>query len=182
MNKLNGYLFAKLGNIGTRSEGTDYYLQQYDYSEHRIIKHVNLWENDPVLHPLIGQKVVIKGTQQADGIIYSQCIRPDQTILEALQERQAELTARVEEIAADLSQKHSADSGDQAVERENDEVLIQLRENAAEELNQIKAAKQRIDEGLYHQCQMCDEEIPDSRLTAVPYTTLCLTCSNMGDK
>lgn len=72
MNKLTGYLFAKLSNIESKSEGPDYYLQQYDYKEYPVIKRVNLWENDPVLHPLLGQRVIITGIQQADGITYSQ--------------------------------------------------------------------------------------------------------------
>jgi len=177
MDKIAGYLFAKLANIGTRSEGTDYFLQLYDYQEHRIIKHVNLWENDPALHPFIGHKVIIKGTLKAGEIVYTQCVRPDQIILEALLERQTELTARVEKIAVDLSQEHSPDASEQAVERENDEVLYQLQGDATGELQKIKVATQRIKEGNYHKCQRCGEEIPDNRLAVIPYTTFCLSCS-----
>lgn len=74
MEKLAGYLFAKLDAIGTRSEGPVYYLQQYDYKEHVVIKQVNLWEEDPVLHPLIAQKIVLLGTLTPEGIEYQQAV------------------------------------------------------------------------------------------------------------
>lgn len=77
MNTFNGYLFAKLANIGTRSEGAEYYLQQPDYTEVRVIKQVNLWEEDPVLHPLLANKVEITGTLIDDeGIKYEQVDAP----------------------------------------------------------------------------------------------------------
>lgn len=79
MDTINGYLFAKLSNIGTRSEGSEYYLQKQDYQEMPVIKQVNLWENDPALHPLLGQKVVISGQQSDEGIAYQRVLTEDQS-------------------------------------------------------------------------------------------------------
>lgn len=96
MEALNGYLFAKLSNIASKSEGPAYYLQQSDYRESLVIKRVNLWENDPALHPLLGEKVVITGTQQGDGIIYQQ-ITSEREFVEADSERQLLVTLKLEQ-------------------------------------------------------------------------------------
>ncbi|MEZ5534876.1 MAG: hypothetical protein R3F02_04560 [Thiolinea sp.] len=78
MKKIDGYLFAKLANIGSRSEGPVYYLQQFDYTELQVVKQVNLWEEDPVLQPLLAGKVTIDGEVHPDGIVYEQ-VRPYQS-------------------------------------------------------------------------------------------------------
>jgi hypothetical protein len=67
----NGYLFAKLDNIGSMSEGPSYYLQGFDYSELLVAKKCNLWENDPNLHPLLNTKVTITGEMGDGGLIYT---------------------------------------------------------------------------------------------------------------
>lgn len=60
-NEFNGFLFSKLSNIGTRSEGPSYYLQYRNYKEIKIIKHANLWERDSVLEKFLGRNVQITG-------------------------------------------------------------------------------------------------------------------------
>jgi hypothetical protein len=66
----DGYLFAKLQLIGSKSEGPIYLLQGWDYSEIPVVKAAALWENDPKLHPFLGQKVTITGKFGFDGIHY----------------------------------------------------------------------------------------------------------------
>lgn len=89
-----------------------------------------------------------------------------------------ELTTRVESLTADLSKIHSADSGEQAVERENDEVLEQLRRDAANELHKVKHALQRIKEGTYNICEECGGKISSERLKILPFTELCINCAD----
>ena len=59
MSTFNGFLFSKLGRIGTKSEGPDYFLQLKDYSEVPIIKKAELWQPDPELQKCLGKKVEI---------------------------------------------------------------------------------------------------------------------------
>ncbi len=66
----NGYLFSKLANIGSKQEGPVYQLQQFDYKEHVVIKKVENWKQDPVLHPFLNKKVTIEGSQAISGIDY----------------------------------------------------------------------------------------------------------------
>ena len=41
-------------------------------------------------------------------------------------------------------------------------------------LREIDLALARIDEGTYGTCAVCGAEIPEERLAAVPYATLCI--------
>ena len=68
--RFDGYLFAKLGAIGTKSEGPIYLLQQNDYHELSVQKHVPRWKEDPALHKLLGKKVTLLGKYTASGIDY----------------------------------------------------------------------------------------------------------------
>lgn len=101
----------------------------------------------------------------------------DQQALETLQRLEKELTNRFEKLSADLSKSHSADSGEQAVERENDEVVEQLQHDTNEELRQVMHAMKRIEAGTYHECEKCGEEIAAERLKALPYVSICISCA-----
>lgn len=70
MQRFDGYLFAKLALIGSKSEGPAYILQQWDYKEIPVIKKVNLWQKDPVLHKFLAEKVTITGSMTGEGIEY----------------------------------------------------------------------------------------------------------------
>ncbi|HHL39560.1 MAG TPA: TraR/DksA family transcriptional regulator [Deltaproteobacteria bacterium] len=50
------------------------------------------------------------------------------------------------------------------------------------ELEQLDAAITRLDEGAYGICEECGEEIPEERLKAVPYATLCVKCLDKREK
>lgn len=68
--RFDGYLFSKLALIGSKSEGPQYMLQQWDYKEIRVIKKVHLWQNDPNLHKFLGKRVTIIGFFSHEGIEY----------------------------------------------------------------------------------------------------------------
>ena len=102
----------------------------------------------------------------------------DKKALQDLVQLENELTGRVKKLSADMSKSHSQDSGEQAVERENDEVIEQLEEDASEELVKVRHAIERIKQGKYHTCTNCGGEISIQRLEAIPYSTLCFDCAN----
>ena len=72
MEEYRGYLFAKLDALTSKSEGPQYFLQQWDaHGEHTWDTHIRkqtdmLHEVDPKLHPFIAQKVTILGTIEED--------------------------------------------------------------------------------------------------------------------
>jgi len=66
MDEISGMLFAEIAGKGTKSEGPIYYLQPLDdyanrWSKILVRKKTHLWENDPVLHKFIDNKVLILG-------------------------------------------------------------------------------------------------------------------------
>ena len=57
-----------------------------------------------------------------------------------LRARLAQLEARLAHVTKDMSSSHSADSGEQAVERENDEVLECIGQEAQTSIQHVRAA------------------------------------------
>lgn len=102
------------------------------------------------------------------------------TIRKQLEKRLKELGARVEEIEDDLRTPRSASWEDRATEIEGDEVLDALEGSAVGEIDEIRAALKRIDEGTYGTCARCGDEINQKRLEALPYATLCIQCASAG--
>lgn len=94
-----------------------------------------------------------------------------------LRDRLALLEARLAHVTKDMSSNHSADSGEQAVERENDEVLEGIGQETQASMQHIRAALARIDAGTYGLCARCGEAINPARLEAVPEAVVCVSCS-----
>lgn len=65
-----GYLFAKLARLGSKSEGPEYYLQMKDGKELLVLKKTELWEEDPALEEFLGERVEILGEWVEKGIEY----------------------------------------------------------------------------------------------------------------
>lgn len=89
----------------------------------------------------------------------------------------ADMERRIHAIDSDMSHKVSADWEEQAVEREGDEVLASLGNASSEQLAQINAALQRIEDGEYFFCEECGALIPPDRLELLPFTSLCVSCA-----
>jgi RNA polymerase-binding transcription factor DksA len=91
--------------------------------------------------------------------------------------RLGELGIRVRSIDAELVTHADPDWSEQAVEREDDEALEQLRLAATEEVRVIGAALTRIRDGHYGVCTRCGERIGEDRLSTLPATPLCRSCA-----
>jgi RNA polymerase-binding protein DksA len=68
---------------------------------------------------------------------------------------------------------HLADTATETYDRELD---YSLEENSEHVLAEIDGALKRIDDGTYGQCTNCGKQIPEERLEARPYATLCIDC------
>jgi DnaK suppressor protein len=75
------------------------------------------------------------------------------------------------EINSAASDQHIADHASDTFERELDEGL---EENAGHVVREIDQALRMLDEGTYGTCARCGKPIPEERLAAVPYATLCV--------
>lgn len=94
-----------------------------------------------------------------------------------LLELQQSLSSRIEAIKTDFSKGRSADFSEQATEQENEEVLVQLKVEAEEELRLVNIALNKITNGGFGECEKCSEEIARARLEAIPYTKYCINCA-----
>ncbi|MDS1029613.1 TraR/DksA C4-type zinc finger protein [Bacillota bacterium LX-D] len=104
--------------------------------------------------------------------------------LEKMQKENEELINNMDERGLDLPlqdsiselssyDNHPADLGSEVFEKSKD---LALRENTLIQLQKIKDALQKINEGTYGRCSQCGQEIPEDRLEAIPESTLCLKC------
>ena len=96
---------------------------------------------------------------------------------DVLRRRLDELGERLRDIDHELSEPKPKDLGDQAVDREDDELFEGVGAAAQKEVGLLNAALGRIADKTYGTCLSCGEEISDARLKAVPYAPLCKTCA-----
>jgi RNA polymerase-binding transcription factor DksA len=75
------------------------------------------------------------------------------------------------EINVAAGDQHMADHATDLVDLEVD---LSLEENAENVVAEIDEALARIDDGTYGTCKVCGRVIPEERLDAIPYATLCL--------
>jgi RNA polymerase-binding transcription factor DksA len=94
-----------------------------------------------------------------------------------LEARLAELKARLARIEGELEQPLSDSFSEQAVEREEEEVLEDLGAAGAQEIRMIEAALKRIETGSYGICVRCGDPIGEARLDVVPQTPMCRDCA-----
>ncbi len=91
-------------------------------------------------------------------------------------------------LAGDLSSlkelkgQASGDVVDAALDTVQDEISSQLAEVESRELALTENALERMREGQYGLCEMCNEPIPMARLTALPYATSCINCQRAAEQ
>jgi RNA polymerase-binding protein DksA len=74
---------------------------------------------------------------------------------------------------------HLADTATETYDRELD---YTLEENSEHVLADIDAALSRIEEGTYGICTNCGKQIPEERLEARPWATLCIDCKRERER
>ena len=90
-------------------------------------------------------------------------------------------------LAGDLSMLKSlreqigSDVVDAALDAAQDEISSQLAEVESRELKCVELALERINEGTYGQCDVCNGKIPLARLKALPYATTCIECQRVAE-
>lgn len=101
-------------------------------------------------------------------------------IRQKLLERRQELQQRIADIKTDVTHANEpmpSDFAEQAVERENEEVLDALGEASEVELRAISKALARIESGDYGVCEGCGTDIPPKRLEVLPFSDQCVQCA-----
>jgi len=101
-------------------------------------------------------------------------------------DRRDEIKGRINKVDQDILHTNgppNPDSGEQALERENDDVLEALGGLARSELEKINIALARIEQNEYGICTLCKKAIAAERLKAIPYADRCVNCADkdIGD-
>jgi DnaK suppressor protein len=88
-----------------------------------------------------------------------------------------------EMLLSDLSSASiPGDLADLAVDNANEEARFLLGAAEVRELFRIERALDRIDQGRYGVCEVCDQPISSARMRAVPYATRCLSCQREAEE
>lgn len=104
---------------------------------------------------------------------------------EKLEDLRKELIARRAIVAQDIRQKTTellnddevyTDTVDQASSEMDKTFLAQMKHRESGILFQIDEALLRFGRGTYGECQDCGEPIAEARITAFPFTLLCVDC------
>jgi DnaK suppressor protein len=72
--------------------------------------------------------------------------------------------------------------GDTATVTYDRELDYTLEENEERVLSEIDAALKRIEDGTYGICTNCGKQIPEERLEARPWATLCIDCQRERER
>jgi RNA polymerase-binding protein DksA len=105
-----------------------------------------------------------------------------EALLEERRRVEAALENLHEENAGSLTDESGEETafdnhlGDTATVTYDRELDYTLEENSEHVLAEIDAALQRIEAGTYGICQNCGTQIPQERLEALPWATLCIDC------
>jgi DnaK suppressor protein len=85
---------------------------------------------------------------------------------------------RIVKIDKDLhSRLSSAKFSEQAVDHQNDDVILNLKNEAQQELEQVNHALLKIERDVYGTCEKCHSAISAERLDAIPFTAYCKNCA-----
>lgn len=75
-----------------------------------------------------------------------------------------------------------ADTTDEAARLSTRQILLNLGEQGREKLKLIEEALDRIEDGSFGTCQLCEKSIPEARLRVVPFAQYCVTCLDELEK
>jgi DnaK suppressor protein len=92
--------------------------------------------------------------------------------------RRDELRRRLGGELKDLRKKSSdtGDAADLAFDSGSEEISSHLVELESRELTKVERALERLKQGTYGVCEVCQKKIPVTRLNALPFSTTCVEC------
>ena len=88
----------------------------------------------------------------------------------------AALKKNGDEVSGEISRMpiHMADIGSDNFEQE---FTLSLMETEEGTLDAVESAIEKIEDGVYGECDECGGIISKARLQAIPYTPLCIKCA-----
>lgn len=75
-----------------------------------------------------------------------------------------------------------SDEGDHAYANNNTRVEGAIAEQQSKELREIEVALDKIENGQYGICEMCEDKIGFQRLKVKPHAVYCIDCREIAEK
>jgi len=99
-------------------------------------------------------------------------------------EMETEMRARLRALRAALSEAAAPvmDPQEAGVDDVERDLEVALAEMESSTLKLIREAMRRLEDRTYGVCQDCGTEIPEIRLRALPFTSLCRECQERAEK
>jgi len=108
--------------------------------------------------------------------------------LEKLLALRAELLGDMTHLEDDSLKDHAktisipTDKEELGSDNADQELTLTLLGSDEDILDQVEAAIHRIEDGDYGRCEKCGEQIPKSRLDAIPYAADCVQCASKQEE
>ena len=104
---------------------------------------------------------------------------------EILESRKEQIEKNINGVNTELSELSSLelnDEGDHASANNNSMVESAIVEQQQKELKEIEVALNKIANGEYGICEMCEDEIGFQRLKVKPHAVYCIDCREIAEK
>ncbi len=116
--------------------------------------------------------------QRNDRAAFFEALRPQ--LERRIRQVSRSVSSELEEVSGG-EEHHLADVDDLGGDAMDEETTFALMELGYEELEQLRWALTRLDEGSYGACEDCEAPIPLARLRALPLATRCVRCQQRAD-
>ena len=84
-------------------------------------------------------------------------------------------------VGADRDLAHINDSSDMATDSAEGDLALRIAESETVEAGEIERAIEKIDNGTYGSCEMCNKPINAERLQFLPFATMCIKCQELAE-
>ncbi len=101
-----------------------------------------------------------------------------------LQSQMDELLNEAGRTVSDMTEEKAnfPDPTDRASLESDRNFELRIRDRERKLILKIRQALERIDDGIFGQCESCEEHIGTDRLRARPVTTLCIDCKTEQER
>jgi len=76
---------------------------------------------------------------------------------------------------------HVIELSDMASDAFEGDLALRIAESETAEASEIERAIEKIDEGTYERCDVCDKTIAAARHEFLPYVTMCINCQELEE-
>jgi DnaK suppressor protein len=117
-------------------------------------------------------------TERFQTLLLEERDRVERALANLREDHPGRLDEETEEIPA-MQDNHPAETATATLDRQID---YTLEENSIRMLTAIDASLRRIEDGTYGTCASCSRAIPEERLEAYPWASLCIDCKRQAER